>query len=57
MKHQLFLITCFYKNVVMRNKTVLITDAHLINDTRTISIVQKMMNENGLWQKKFVVNS
>ena len=41
----------------MRNKTVLITDAHLINDTRTISIVQKMMNENGLWQKKFVVNS
>jgi len=45
----------FYKNVVTRNKIVLITDAHLINDTRTISIVQKMVNENGLWQKKFVV--
>jgi len=38
----------FYKNVVTRNKIVLITDAHLINDTRTISIVQKMVNENGL---------
>ena len=43
----------FYKNMIMRNKTVLETDAHLIDDPRTIPIVQLMANEKGLWQKRF----
>ncbi|CAI8587554.1 unnamed protein product [Vicia faba] len=43
----------FYKNMVTRNKTVLVTDSNLINDPRTIPIVAKMAAENGLWQKRF----
>ncbi|KAI5436825.1 peroxidase 28 [Lathyrus oleraceus] len=43
----------FYKNMLTRNKTVLITDSHLIDDPRTIPIVVKMAGENALWQKRF----
>ena len=43
----------FYKNMVTKNKTVLVTDSNLINDPRTIPIVNKMAAENGLWQKRF----
>ena len=43
----------FYKNMVMKNKTILETDSHLIDDPRTIPIVKQMANEKGLWQKRF----
>ncbi|CAK8537085.1 unnamed protein product [Lathyrus sativus] len=43
----------FYKNMLTKNRTVLVTDSHLINDPRTIPIVAKMAAENGLWQKRF----
>jgi len=40
--------------VTMKNKTVLITNGPLINDTRRIPIVQKIVNTNGLCKKKFL---
>lgn len=43
----------FYKNMITRNKTLLITDAHLLNDPRTIPVVQQMAGDEGLWQKRF----
>ncbi|KAK2427961.1 peroxidase [Trifolium repens] len=45
--------TLFFKNMVNRNKTTILTDSHLINDPRTIPIVQQMANEDGLWQQRF----
>ncbi|PNY07197.1 peroxidase 5-like protein [Trifolium pratense] len=43
----------FFKNMVFRNKTTMLTDSHLINDPRTIPIVQQMANQDGLWQQRF----
>lgn len=43
----------FFKNMVTKKKTLLVTDAHLFNDPRTIPIVEELAKDNGLFQKKF----
>lgn len=43
----------FFKNMVERNKTLLITDSHLINDPRTLPTVRRLATEPGLFEKWF----
>ncbi|KAK7307239.1 hypothetical protein VNO77_40121 [Canavalia gladiata] len=43
----------FFKNMVDRQKTLLITDSHLITDPRTAPIVKQMADDPDLFQRKF----
>ncbi|RDX80789.1 Peroxidase 36, partial [Mucuna pruriens] len=43
----------FYKNMVTRRKTLLITDSHLLEDPRTFPTVEKMAADASLFTKRF----
>ncbi|KAJ1399510.1 Secretory peroxidase [Sesbania bispinosa] len=43
----------FFKDMVEKSKTLLITDAHLIGDPRTAPVVKQMADDVGLFQKRF----
>ncbi|KAE9597002.1 putative peroxidase [Lupinus albus] len=44
----------FYKNMVERNRTLLETDAYLLNDPRTAPTVQQMATDPELFHKRFM---
>ncbi|KAK7309725.1 hypothetical protein RJT34_06682 [Clitoria ternatea] len=44
----------FFKNMVEKKKTLLITDSHLIADPRTFPIVKQMADDQALFQRRFV---
>ncbi|KAE9613359.1 putative peroxidase [Lupinus albus] len=44
----------FFKNIVEKNKTLLVTDSYLLNDPRTAPTVQNMAADPNLFHKRFV---
>ncbi|KAL2321138.1 hypothetical protein Fmac_030107 [Flemingia macrophylla] len=43
----------FFKDMVNRRRTLLITDSHILEDPRTFPVVQKLANDTELFTKRF----